>query len=180
MYDYLASRNLSPELAYKNGWYASTGAGDDELRVIIPCQSADLTNRYWQGRRIVDTSEKFPLRYTSPRSVTRGDALAVVRPNQKQPFGTVLVEGPMDALAAADMGFLGIGWMGTDPGEEPVKFAHKLLVKDKPVYVVSDRDAVSAAVRIWSHFIGALLVNPYPYKDLAEMPKLERWDYLRR
>lgn len=177
---YLSDRGLDPGIAARNGWYPSRVAGDAELRVVIPCLSADLTNRYWQGRRLTDSKDKFPLRYTSPHNVKRGDALAVVVNGEIERKGTVLVEGPMDALAAAGVGYLGIGWMGTDPGNEPIELARRIVVPNQPVYVVSDKDAVAAGVRIWAHFIGAFLVNPYPFKDLAAMPKLERQELLRR
>lgn len=178
--NYLRSRDLDIHIAKHNGWYPSRTAGDEELRVVIPCLSADLTNRYWQGRRLTDTKEKFPLRYTSPTNVRRGDALAVVRDSHRESKGTVLVEGPMDALAAAGIGFLGIAWMGTSPGEEPLVLARKLIQPNRPIYIVSDRDAVAAATRIWSHFVGAYLINTYPFKDLAAMPKAERENWLRR
>jgi len=177
---YLSNRGLDDTLALSNGWYASRNAGDAELRVVIPCLSAELSNRFWQGRRLIDSKDRFPLRYTSPTHVRRGDALAVVQSSNKEPKGTVLVEGPMDALAAAAMGFLGIGWMGTDPGDEPIALARRLIIPNHPVYVVSDKDAVAAAVRIWSHFVGAFLINPYPFKDLASMPEHDRKDYFRR
>ena len=175
-------RGLDPTLAMRNGWYASRAATDTELRVVIPCTSANLTNKYWQARLCRETKEKLPPRYQSPSGVTRGDALAVVRPSTvgwPNPRGSVLVEGPMDALAAAEVGYVGIGWMGTDPGQAPIDFARTLLVKDQPRYVVSDRDAISAAVRIWSQFVGAFLINPTPYKDLAAMPFEEREDFFR-
>ena len=86
----------------------------------------------------------------------------------------------MDALAAADIGLLGIAWMGTDPGHDPIDFAQRLIVKKKPVFIISDKDAVAAAVRIWSNFVGAFLINPYPFKDLAEMSAGERREYLKR
>ena len=176
---YLVGRGLDPALALRNGWYASRAATDTELRVVIPCTSANLTNKYWQARLARETKEKLPPRYQSPVGVTRGDALAVVLPRDAGWRGTVLVEGPMDALAAAEVGYMGIGWMGTDPGQLPIDFARTLLVKGQPRYVVSDRDAISAAVRIWSQFVGAFLINPTPYKDLAAMPFEEREDFFR-
>lgn len=175
---YLQDRGLSPLTAQANGWYASRTAGDEELRVVIPCLSANLTNRYWQARLLRESNEKFPLRYTSPHHVRRGDALALVYPLGDAVLGTVLVEGPMDALAAAGDGFQGIAWMGTDPGNDPIELARRLVVP--PIYVVADKDAVKAAVNIWQQFVGAFMVNAYPYKDLASVPKEERAAYLRR
>lgn len=181
MVEYLiGERKLDADIAINNGWYPSRNAGDTELRVVIPCLSSDLANRYWQARRLVDSPDKYPLRYTSPHHVRRGDALAVVYPLSSKPKGTVLAEGPMDALAAAEAGFMGIGWMGTDPGDAPMVLAHRLRIKNRPTYVFSDKDAIPAAVRIWSNFIGSMLINAYPYKDLAAMPLEERLDYFSR
>lgn len=175
---YLQDRSLCSYTANANGWFPSRTAGDEELRVVIPCLSADLTNRYWQARLLRESKEKFPLRYTSPHHVRRGDALAVVYPVDDVTRGTVLVEGPMDALAAAGEGFVGIAWMGTSPGDEPIQFAHRLV--SPPVYVVADSDAVQAAVKIWQNFVGAFMVSVYPHKDLASVPKTERYNYFRR
>ena len=178
---YLMDRGLNPEVAVHNYWYPTIQANDGELRVVIPCTSANLTNRYWQARLLDDThiTERIK-RYTSPRGVSRGDALAVVWPKRHRDKirGTVLVEGPMDALAAAEVGLLGIAWMGTTPGEEPILFAHRLLIEPKPVFVIQDRGATSEAVEIWKHFPGAFLLDPYPHKDLAEMSVDARSDLL--
>lgn len=162
-------RGLRIATAIKNHWYVSRDAGDFHLRVVIPCMSNNPQNRFWQGRLIA--SVEGALRYTSPAGCQRGDALVVVHP-LNGPSGTCLVEGPFDALAAADVGFLGIAWMGMNPGDAPIAFAKQLL--REPVLVVADGDNLGAAVKIWKHFPGAYLVNPYPYKDLAEMPEDER------
>lgn len=175
--EYLGMRGLSAEVAKANYWYPTISANDGEFRLVIPCTSANLTNRYWQARVLNDEhiTERIK-RYTSPRGVSRGDALAVVWPTRHKDKirGTALVEGPTDALAAAEVGLLGIAWMGTTPGEEPIMFAHRMVVEGKPIFVVQDRGATTEAVEIWKHFPGSFLLDPYPHKDLAAMPPDDR------
>lgn len=182
---YIHERGLQPNVAKENLWYPSITANDGELRVVIPCTSSNLTNRYWQARVVDDThiTPRIP-RYTSPKHVTRGDALAVVHPLSmaKSKFkGICLVEGPFDALAAACVGCIGIGWMGTAPGEDPILFAQRLIANKGPVFVIQDRGATKEALAIWERFPGAFLVDPYPHKDLADVPEDDRrqllWAY---
>lgn len=114
MQHYLEERGLNPNIAIQNGWYPTDGAGDLYPRVVIPAFSYQEGNRYWQAR---DMCHRAPLRYQSPRGVKRGDAFVrVVPPHDVE--GVVIAEGPMDALAAADCGFVGIGLMGVTPSPE--------------------------------------------------------------
>ena len=175
MFAYLDQRGLNADLARLNDWYPTQDAEDGEPRVVIPCRSANPINLYWQARLLRESHSKFPLRYTSPRHVSRGDAVCVVKPRVVK--GYVLVEGPMDALAAAEVGYCGIAWMGTNPGLEPINFARGYIQKDRPVFVVPDTGALNAGVEIWKHFPGSFLVETHPYKDLAEMPFQERKEW---
>ena len=103
--------------------------------------------------------------------------------------GLVIVEGPMDALAASECGFVGVGLMGaTPPGEVLDAIArlraamgsprHSEPGTHMPVLVVADEGALGAATAVWRHFPGALLLNTYPNKDLAEVPLSERKELL--
>lgn len=144
------------------------------LRVVIPCLSTDPRNKFWQARLIYGHGP----RYQSPHA-SRGDAIVYVRP--LSPLrGSVLVEGPMDALAAAEAGYLGFAWMGMVPSDAMLALAK--LLGTPPWIVVPDAgtEAEAAAVRVWHHFSHATLVLPYPFKDLAEAPLEARKELLER
>lgn len=173
MQKYLESRGLSFELAKANGWYPSLDAGDDSPRVVIPCYSSAAENMYWQGRRMTSLGA---LRYESPHGCNRGDALVRVMP-KGEVKGTVVCEGPMDALAAAEVGYVGLGMMGTHPTPEAVETARRVAA-GTPVSVVADEGALGAAAALTGHFPGARLVVTYPHKDLADVPREKRGDYL--
>jgi len=143
----------------------------DVLRIVIPCTSATPENKYWQARAM----EEGVLRYESPHNVSRGDAICLVWAGVPK-GGTALVEGPMDALAAAECGLLGIAMMGNSPPEAAVEYAKKFLVP--PVLIVGDDDAVAEASVLWARFPGAFFVGTYPHKDLAAMPLKERKERL--
>ena len=115
MQHYLESRCLSFNLAVENGWYPSTVAGDIWGRIVIPATSKIPGNYYWQARAIQKGIEP---RYQSP-CASRGDAIVVVWPGQRVTRRQVgcVVEGPMDALAAAGVGCVGIALMGVMPPE---------------------------------------------------------------
>lgn len=182
---YLMQRGLEPHVARANAWYPSRQAGDDYLRCVIPATSRDRKNRFWQARLIDGKAPEGAKRYQSP-AAKRGDALIVVHP-EYDPFGpeprargTVLVEGPFDALAAAELGFVGVALMGNSPSEEILDHAKYWLEETPPAILVTDQDAVVAGADVgWKllvhHGLKSLSVlSPYPYKDLAEMPLAER------
>ena len=178
MFRYLKTRDLPFMLAKNNGWYPSSDAGDAIPRVVVPATSTSHDNLFWQARALDEVSK----RYLSPFA-PRGDALIIVRPlgyhasaarSAWQEARRLIVEGPMDALAAADLGYYSIAWMGTDPTPDVLHLTTK-LIRGRILTLLADRDAVSAM----SRFIGALadsvtavrlLVPPPPYKDLAAMP----------
>lgn len=167
VYDYLRARRLDPRLAVFNGWYASRSAGDTYVRCVIPCVSKHSDNRYWQARCVEDVAEA--IRYQSPSHVRRGDAVVYVVPFTFPGVkGTCFVEGPMDALAAAGLGYIGVAWMGMRPNDEV--FAAAKLYAVPPFYVIADEgdEAQKAALDIWRRLPGAQIIKTYPFKDLAD------------
>lgn len=171
--EYLKSRGLSVATAAGNGWYVSDRAGDERFRLVIPATSENPANKFWQARDL----EHGEPRYQSPHGVRRGDALIFVYP-AKPIKALAVVEGPMDALAAAEMGYLGVALMGTTPGAEAKVFLAKIAKKwaTSGVIVVPDRDQEGSMLRVWQDLgIAAGIGNVYPYKDLAEW-----WQYQPR
>lgn len=166
---YLSRRGLDADLALAHGWYASTHAGDHALRVVIPAFTLDPDNRFWQARAVDDADVP---RYQSPAGCRAGAAVVRINPSGP-PKGTALVEGPFDALAAAEVGWRGVAWMGKAPTEDAIALARTLCSRTA-IVVVADRDALRDATRVWQRFPGAHLVDPYPHKDLAEMPPNHR------
>jgi hypothetical protein len=176
LHGYFRARRLSGELAAENGWYPSRAAGDSAYRVVIPTVASDPRNNFWQARAL---DEGVTPRYQSP-AACRGDAVVVVRPGRAPVSAVVLVEGPFDALAAAGAGAVGIALMGCTPGAAVL--AHvKALAGQAQVFLVPDRDALPAWVKIWNTFPSAtcLMLDP-PYKDLAEVPPDARRALLRK
>jgi len=175
---YLEGRGLDYFLAAKNMWYPSTDAGDASPRIVMPGTSHIYGNVYWQARAMDDN----PKRYQSPYA-PRGDAVIVVWPRNKRISRSVVVEGPMDALAAAELGALGVALMGATPPDESLLLT-ATLVRGTICIVVADCDAVEAATRFYTFLLDAKvdtrMAVPAPYKDLAEMPSAERKALLSR
>ena len=175
--EYLMARNLPELLACENGWYVSQEAGDNYQRIVIPATSSAPENHYWQARDITGHAS---IRYQSPAGVKRGDAVVVVWPENGRVHGAAIVEGPMDALAAAGARFLGIAMMGTHPAHESLLLTSKLIGGILPVTVLADKDAMAAMVNnvlmpLLEISKGIIrLASPDPYKDLAEAPPSER------
>lgn len=137
---YLTSRGCDPEIAKRHGWYPSEHAGDDQLRVVIPAPWSNGTP-YWQARCLVE--DQTP-RYLSPNA-SRGDGLVVVYaiPIPSDPV-YVVVEGPIDALALASWGVVGIGLMGNHP---PATVWERIrsLARGHRVILYPDSDAIAEA-----------------------------------
>lgn len=177
MVAYLINRGLSFALSQENGWYPSSQAGDHAARIVIPATSGNRANRFWQARAM----DGNPKRYQSP-SAPRGDAIILVNP-PKEPVGPLaastedhwlIVEGPLDALAAAALGYHSIAWMGTEPNNFSLGLTRK-LIRGKILTMLADRDAIGSMSRFMGHLASLtraarLLVPPVPWKDLAEMP----------
>jgi DNA primase len=172
MQAYLRKRGLSPPLAEYNGWYPTVDRNSTP-RIVIPAQSLLNTWPYYQARAMDDS----PKRYDSPRA-PRGDALVVCHPQSPNSNYVVLVEGPMDALAAAECGYLGTALMGNTPSDTVIDHIRELTRPYHGIIVLSDVDAVGEAVevvhRLWTT---GCLANFRPikgYKDLAEVPYEKR------
>ncbi len=113
---YLSRRGLDPLIARYNGWYPSRSAKDSAARIVIPASPSEL--RFWQARAMDPKEQK---RYQSPH-VSRENAVIVVWSLRAlgdlwelNAYTPVVCEGPMDALAAAAVGYLGVALMGNKP-----------------------------------------------------------------
>lgn len=171
--NYLRERNLNHALARANSWFPSRTV-DGNNRLVVPGTSDQKGNLYWQARLIPphplgppDRGE--PRRWESPHGVARGNSVCMVWPDQKN-GRSVVVEGPMDALAAAELGFLAIGLMGVVPAMEVLDLTSKLL-RGTICLVVPDQGAVKAM----AHNIIELTVRglkchliTHNFKDLAD------------
>lgn len=170
--DYLIGRQLSPHIAKANQWYPSDKAGDDQYRIVMPASSDQEGNHFWQARYVgVDPDVK---RYESPYGST-GDAVIVVYPTEnaeKYQEESVVVEGPMCALAAAGTGRLGIAMMGADPPEARLDLTFK-RVRGTICYVIPDSDKQDLFIHVMSYLanrgVTCRLLDPGPAKDFAEM-----------
>lgn len=172
---YLRSRGLNPGVAEGNGWYPSSSAGDGYARIVIPATGSSPQNMYWQARLIGENGDsKRDIRWQSPNA-SRGDAVIVVYGGPSK--GGVVVEGPMDALAAAGAGYVGVALMGMNPPMTVFDWVATLLRGEK-VKVVMDLDQPEAAnyilVALADRGLRCSLVSPYPFKDLAEAPVNDR------
>ena len=106
---YLYGRRLSYSTAKDNCWYPTDSIKEKNPtpRIVIPCFNS-VGRPYWQGRAMI----KHELRYRSAQG-KRFQSIVVMWPrileiakkeHHSEGKPLVLVEGPMDALAAAAMG----------------------------------------------------------------------------
>lgn len=172
---YLEWRNLDPELARENGWYASKYKRVP--RVIIPCSNADGVP-YFQGRDVTETDE---LRYASPL-VPRDDSLVLVWPaGRRARKGCVVLEGPLDALAAAMEGFVGVALMGNTPSSVVLDHLCSFARAFQPVIIVPDADSLDLGPTVLCALaqqgISGVIRAPAK-KDLAVMSAKERGRFL--
>jgi DNA primase len=122
------------------------------------------------------------LRYASP-PVPRDDSLVIVWPDETvhtHRIGGVVTEGPMDALAAAGMGFVGVGLMGNCPTEAVLEHLALFARAFQPVYVIPDADAPEFGATVLGYLAQQGLnctVRIAPKKDLAEMSTKERREF---
>lgn len=168
--EYLAKRGLDMDDAVANQWYPTDDNGTP--RLVIPASTMVNTWPYYQARAMSDS----PVRYKSP-SAPRGDALIVVHP-EGAPKGSVVVEGPMDALAAAGEGFVGIALMGNRPPEAVLDHLEYLLKTFQPCTILPDRDAfeegAALTAKLWSRGVKCHLKQITGAKDLAELSTKDR------
>lgn len=164
---YLKARGLNPALARENKWYPSISAGDSEPRIVIPATNTTF-HGYWQARAMTDVEK----RYQSP-AVPRGDSLIVVWPVGLHPERVAVVEGPMDALAAADVeNTVGIALMGNQPNDKIL--SHVTMISSSlPILVVGDSDAMREATQTVAALAmrgrNTKLVMLNGAKDIAEL-----------
>lgn len=116
MADYLSDRDLSFSLALHNGWYPSREAGDSYPRIVIPARSSIPGLKFWQARAIDSGVEP---RYQSPHG-NRYDSVVDIMPTRKSRAKSYdkyvfVTEGPMDALAVAELGYRSIATLGNCP-----------------------------------------------------------------
>lgn len=185
MAQYLFLRRLPFDVAVANGWYPSTHAGDREARIVIPAtNTAGFV--FWQARAMGAPpngvqSQRW-LRYQSPHGVPRLDSVVLVWPNVVWTGAAAIVEGPMDALAAAGAGAIGVGLMGAQPPMAVCQFVARRLAGWR-VLAVADSDALQAAARTVGvlaslGLASSLVLVPSPAKDLAELGPQERKELL--
>lgn len=182
---YIASRGLDAGIAKRNGWYPAFHEGAH--RIVIPAVSQLPGHKFWQARAI-ESPDK-PLdpaikRYTSAHG-SKGDAIVVIWPDSlgAGPRILAVVEGPFDALAAAEThGVFGIALMGMSP---PVATVCHLVAwataTKRPLTLVPDCDRGSMGAFA---LLGAKLeehgaswnFDPLPFgaKDLAGMSREAR------
>ena len=182
---YLKNRGLSPELAHANSWYPGYYHG---MRIIIPARRTDR-GEFWQGRLLdqiyqgtYHIEESGWKRWDSPHG-PRGDAIVLLEPPDRRGRGVVVVEGPMDALAAAEFGFLGVATLGVQPNSAVLDHIASVAKKYPWFCIIPDRDELGR----WAHtqaelgkrgIYGSILLPPSPYKDLAETPRESRKEML--
>ena len=173
MDSYLHQRNLTSSLARINGWYPARY--QDAPRIVIPCSNSAGVP-YFQAR---DMSGKARLRYASPPA-SRDDSIVILWPQEKAK-GTVVVEGPMCALAAADLGFLGIALMGCQPSSLVLDRVVNFAKTFQPVILIPDADhpEMGAQWMSWlaQHGVRAGIRVPIK-KDLADMERTWRKRFL--
>lgn len=131
---YLRGRYLDPDLARFNGWYPSAEAGDRLPRIVMPGVNTEGFP-YWQGRAMTEAR----LRYTSP-ACPREDSVILTYPYTRRPRPVVVVEGPMDALAASGAGYLGVALMGNNPDSRVFDLIAARFT-GRQVIILPDRDS---------------------------------------
>ena len=165
---YLKKRRLSSDIAVSNGWYP-TLTSDGVPRIVITTSSLQNSWFYYQARAMTDG--KGVTRYVSP-SAPRGDALAVVFPSGDA-LGSIIVEGPMDALAAAELGLVGVSVMGNTPNSLVLDHIESIVKVYGQCFVIPDRDAftegASITADLWARGVRCTLRSIQGAKDLAEL-----------
>ena len=179
MVNYLVSRDLDYHLAHgQYGWYPAWYNGP---RIIVPCIRTDSVGLFWQGRRI----DSMPFaedckRWDSPHG-PRGDALCYLRnPDVSKEGNFVIVEGPMDALAAAGCGYAAIALLGVSPPGAVLAHA-ATIIQQRRAICIADRDSVPKWIKIQNQLglmgIHTKLVIPTE-KDLAKLAREQRKTFL--
>jgi len=175
--DYLSGRDLLPDVARYNGWYASQEAGDTEPRIVMPGTNS-FGFPYWQARALYDGAEK---RYQSTHGA-RENSLIICWPIGDTD-AAVLMEGPIDALAAACEGYVGVAMLGNTAPPDCVDYA-AVILRGYDVSVLPDTDDMEFGGRLCGAMavrgIPARLISSSPYNDLCSAPADERAEILGR
>ena len=171
---YLKARHLSFALASVNAWYPAWYK--EATRIIIPCSNSAGVP-YFQGRAMSDDAV---IRYASPPT-SRDDSVVLCWPKDKA-LGMLICEGPMDALAAAGIGLLGVGIMGNQPNNVVLDYVALYARGFAPVRVLPDQDALHFGASVVSGLaqrrILCRAIEPRA-KDLAVMGMSERRELLQ-
>jgi len=118
------------------------------------------------------------LRYDSPFE-PRGDSIIVVHPMGFKKQRAVIVEGPMDALAAAEYGYLGIAVMGNNPAQEAIDLiVKKFAITHAPFWIVPDMDDPTFGAKMLASFasrrVAAKVALLTGGKDICELSGMAR------
>jgi len=170
---YLDKRGLDYAVARTNDWYPSNDAGDDSPRIVIPATTQIDRHKFWQARAM----DANPKRYQSPFG-SRLDAIICVYADgaNHRDGKRVLVEGPMDALAAAGEGYDAIALMGVTPNLRILSHVAHLTLNDKVLFV-ADSDAVGQAANVMASLASLgvqVRLACASKKDLAAMDRDDR------
>jgi len=117
-----------------------------------------------------------PKRYQSPHGA-RGNAVIVVWSLRGMSHDLVVCEGPMDALAAAAVGYLGIALMGNTPPSTCFDYLAATFKNPRCVLVVPDRDAPAEGAQWLAELTARDFRARAVYlhgKDLAAMSPMAR------
>ena len=175
---YLRRRDLSYTIAMENGWYPTEKVreSDPVIRIVIPATNK-YGRPYWQARAMLPHN----LRYRSAKGGRFGSIILVwplspVRHDSRKPV--ILCEGPMDALAAAGLGYFSIATMGALFSSYAVKWVDENIDRKVPVIVIPDLDLpdfgtenVAALAKTGRRVVMCL---PEGGNDLAKMSKKAR------
>lgn len=191
---YLHGRDLSYETAIENGWYPTDRVRerDPVVRIVIPATN-EHGRPYWQARAMLPHD----LRYRSAKGGRFG-SIVIVWPmlplvdkkgevrSIRAVWGCppmVLVEGPMDALAAADLGHFSIATMGALFFNYALKYIKRYVNIKTPVIVIPDLDlpdfGVENVIALAKAGRKVVMRLPVGGKDLAKMKPKAREALLR-
>ena len=182
---YLHGRRLSYTTAQGNYWYATTEIkeADPTPRIVIPCINP-FGRPYWQGRAMLSSHE---LRYRSAKG-GRFQSIVIAWPSfthsdwMEGPM--VLTEGPMDALAAASFGYLGISTMGALFSEYALRWVTEHVASNIPMIVIPDVDCTDFGTTVIKVMAAAgrkcVMRVSEEGDDLAAASNKERRHLLRR
>ena len=177
--EYLNGRDLSYTVARHNGWYG-TKELDGVARVVIPATNLQGA-RYWQARAMVKTLKAN--RWKSAQG-SKNESIVVVWPNFTPNWKTklVIVEGPMDALAAATGGHIGLAAMGKINVGDVVEYVksglrHTQVFDRHPVVIVPDVDSPEFGAKAITQLALAEIkaeIRMPEFEDLAALSRRKR------